>query len=378
MTRLTSAVFIFGILFFWSKDGLQAQQRELNCTQKLNQAEDMFDAGSLSGIPELLNGKRVKCFNKGGFSKEERIRAYRLLALVHLFNDNGPEAEDAVINLLIADPEHPLSPDDPIELKYLFDKYRSEPIFRIGAKVGANQTFIRSIGEFGSYSNVNEVSKEFKSGLGFQAELTFEYTIVGNLEVLGGLGWAQSKYDIGYNSITSLADVYPTSTNFVVSLTETQNQFKVPIMIRYGYPVGNLIPYATLGLSIDYLLNSTISGSRAGTATRQLTSLSLLDNQMRKEWNWAYFAGLGVKLKSKTNFFLFELRYNMAGGNTVRTKYRYNNQKLLFDMAHVDDDKIMNNLSVSFGYILSIYKPKKYSNKKLEKKFGKKKNKADE
>lgn len=378
MTRLTSAVFFFGILLLWSSQGLMAQQRELNCTQKLNQAEDMFDAGSLSGIPELLNGKRVKCFNKGGFSKEEKIRAYRLLALVHLFNDNGPEAEDAVINLLIADPEHPLSPDDPIELKYLFDKYRSEPIFRIGAKVGVNQTYIRSIGEFGSYSNVDEVSKEFKAGIGFQAELTFEYTIIENLEVLGGLGWSQSKYDVGYNSITSLADIYPTSTDFVVSLTETQNQFKVPVMVRYGYPIGNLIPYVTVGLSVDYLLNSSIVGSRAGTATRQLTNLSLLDNQMRKEWNWSYFAGAGVKLKSKTNFLLFEIRYNMAGANTVRTKYRYNNEKLLFDMAHVDDDKILNNLNVSIGYILSIYKPKKYSNKKLEKKFGKKKNKTDE
>ncbi len=378
MTRLISAVFFFGILLSWGNWELKAQQRELNCTQKLNQAEDMFDAGSLSGIPELLNGKRVKCFNKGGFSKEEKIRAYRLLALVHLFNDNGPEAEDAVINLLTADPEHPLSPDDPIELKYLFDKYRSEPIFRIGAKIGVNQTFIRSIGEFGSYSNQDEVSKEFKAGIGFQAELTFEYTIIDNLEVLGGFAWAQTKYDIGYNSITSLSDIYPESTNFVVSLTETQSQIKVPLMVRYGYPFGNLIPYATLGLSIDYLLNSSIAGSRAGTATRQLTSLSLLDNQMRKDWNWSYFAGVGVKLKSKTNFLLLEVRYNMAGANTVRTRYRYNNEKLLFDMAHVDDDKILNNLSVSFGYIMSIYKPKKYSNKKLEKKFGKKKNKTDE
>lgn len=376
--RLRSAVCIFGILLFWSGQGLVAQQRELNCTQKLNQAEDMFDAGSLSEIPELLNGKRVKCFNKGGFSKEEKIRAYRLLALVHLFNDNGPEAEEAVINLLTADPEHPLSPDDPIELKYLFDKYRSEPIFRIGIKAGANLTYIRSIGEFGSYSNQDEVTKEFTPGLGFQAELTFEYTIIENLEVLSGFAWSQTKYEIGYNNITSLSDVYPESTSFQVSLTEQQNQFKVPVMVRYGYPLGNLIPFATLGLSVDYLLNSSISGSRAGTATRQLTSLSLLEDNMRKEWNWSYFAGLGVKLKTKTNFLLFEARYNMAGNNTVRTKYRYNNEKLLFDMAHVDDDKILNNLSVSVGYIHSIYKPKKYSNKKLEKKFSKKKNNTNE
>ena len=375
--KLISAVFIFGILLFFENPKLHAQQRDLNCTQKLNQAEDMFDAGSLSDIPDLLNSNRGKCFNKGGFSKEEKIRAYRLLALVHLFNDNGPEAEDAVINLLSADPEHPLSPDDPIELKYLFDKYRSDPIFRIGLKAGVNQTYVRSIGEFGSYSNETEVSKEFKPGIGFQAEITFEYTIFENFEALAGIGWMQSTYDISYNSITSLSEDYPESSIFVVSLTETQSQLKAPLMVRYGYPVGNFIPYAVLGVSFDYLLSSTISGSRSGTATRQLTSLSLLDNKMRREINWSYFGGLGVKLKTKTNFVLLEARYNMGGSNTVRQAYRYNNEKLLYDMAHVDDDKILNNLNISLGYIMSIYKPKKYSNKKLEKKFGKK-NSTDE
>lgn len=376
INRIVSAVFIFGILLLISAPNVQAQQRQLNCTQKLNQAEDLFDAGSLSEIPELLNGNRGKCFNKDGFSKEEKIRAYRLLALVHLFNDNGPEAEDAVINLLTADPEHPLSPDDPIELKYLFDKYRSEPIFRIGAKIGVNQTYVKSIGEYGSYSNQDEVSKEFTSGIGFQAELTFEYTIIDNLEVISGFGWGLSKYDISYNNITSLED-FGEATNFKVLLTETQNQLKIPLMVRYGYALGKVTPYATLGASFDYMLNASITGSRSGTNTVQLPSTDLLADKMRKEFNWSYFGGIGMKLKSKTNYLLFEVRYNMAGSNTVRSKYRYQNNNLDFDMAHVDDDKILNNLSFSIGYIKSIYKPKKYSNKKLEKKFGKK-NKADE
>lgn len=370
--RLGSIVFFFGILIFGA-ESLYAQRSQINCTQVLNEAEDLFDAGNLGKISEKLNSSRGACFNKGGFSKEEKIRAYRLLALVHLFNDNGPEAEEAVIDLLNADPEHPISPDDPIELKYLFDKYRSEPIFRIGFKAGVNQTFVKSIGEFGSYSNEGEVSKTFKAGLGFQAELTFEYTIIDNLEVLSGIGWANSKYDVSHNSITPLGEVYPNSTSFAVSLTETQSQLSVPLIARYGYPIRNMVPYATLGLALDYLLNSSISGSRAGTATRQLPSLALLDDNMRKKVNWSYFAGVGVKFKNKTDFFLVEARYTMGGANIVRTRYRYNNEELLFDMAHVDDDKILNRLGLSVGYIKSIYKPKKYSGKKLEKISGKKK-----
>lgn len=379
MNRIKLAVLFFGILVLGISESLWAQRSgTVNCTQKLNEAEDLFDAGNLSDIPETLNANRGRCFEKGGFSKEEKIRAYRLLALVHLFNDNGPQAEEAVINLLNADPEHPVGPDDPIELKYLFDKYRSEPIFRIGGKVGINQTFVRSIGEFGSYSNEDEVSKGFEAGIGFQAEVTFEYNIIDDLEVISGISWAQNKYVIKYNSITELADDYPDAVLFSVNLTETQSLLKVPLIVRYGKRFGNLIPYATAGISLDYLLNSTMTGSRGGTTTRQLTSQALLDDNMRKRVNFTYFAGLGVKLKTKTDYWLFETRYNLAGSNTVRTRYRYNNEKLLYDMAHVDDDKILNSLSISIGYIKSIYKPKKYSSKKLDKIGKKKKNKVDE
>lgn len=379
MNRITLAVLFFGVLVLGISNSLWAQRSgTVNCTQKLNDAEDLFDAGNLSEIPETLNASRGRCFEKGGFSKEEKIRAYRLLALVHLFNDNGPQAEEAVINLLNADPEHPVGPDDPIELKYLFDKYRSEPIFRIGGKVGVNQTFVRSIGEFGSFSNEDEVSKGFEAGIGFQAELTFEYNIIDDLEIISGISWAQNKYVIKYNSITELADDYPDAVLFSVNLTETQSMLKVPLIVRYGKRFGNLIPYATAGISLDYLLNSTMTGSRGGTTTRQLTSLALLDDNMRKRVNFTYFAGLGVKLKTKTDYWLFETRYNLAGSNTVRTRYRYNNEKLLYDMAHVDDDKILNSLSISIGYIKSIYKPKKYSSKKLDKIGKKKKNKVDE
>lgn len=383
MNRITLAVLFFGVLILGIDVDLLAQRARggVNCTQKLNEAEDLFDAGNLSEIPETLNSNRGRCFEKGGFSKEEKIRAYRLLALVHLFNDNGPQAEEAVINLLNADPEHPVGPDDPIELKYLFDKYRSEPIFRIGAKVGINQTYVRSIGEFGSYSNEDEVSKTFEPGIGFQAELTFEYNILDDLEIISGVAWAQNKYVISYNNITESEDFNTaenSATIFTVSLTETQSLIKVPLIVRYGKAFGNWIPYGTAGISLDYLLNSTMNGSRGGTTTRQLPNLALLDDDMRKRFNWSYFAGVGVKLKTKTDYILFEGRYNLGGSNTVRTRYRYNNEKLLYDMAHVDDDKILNNMSISIGYIKSIYKPKKYSSKKLDKIGKKKKNKVDE
>ena len=50
-----------------------------NYSLLLNQAEDDFEKGNLSRIP----GNLKKGFVKNGFSKEEVIRAHRLLTMVY-------------------------------------------------------------------------------------------------------------------------------------------------------------------------------------------------------------------------------------------------------------------------------------------------------
>ncbi len=86
-------------------------------------------------------------------SKEEKIRARKLLTKVYIFLDEEAKAEIAMVGLLKADPEHNLDQQlDPKELFFLMDHFRTDPIFRIAIKVGVNSSIVNS---FGTYSTTN-------------------------------------------------------------------------------------------------------------------------------------------------------------------------------------------------------------------------------
>lgn len=369
---LLTIVFVFGLAYLASA--------QTNCSQKISEAEDLYEAGRLYEVTKKLT--EGSCLtSKEGFSKEEKIRAYRLLALVYLFMDNEPDAEDAVVQLLLVDPEHPDNdPNDPAELRILFSKYRSKPIFRAGIFAGGNSSFVNSLQSYGGFSQGSgdfdldptgsNINKTFSSKIGAQAGISIEYMVVKNLEAILRAQFMTTNYSISYPLISNGLDedeVFNTNS-FEVTLDETQSWVKFPLLLRYNYPIGNITPYVTAGASYDILVSSTLSGTRAGLGTKFLTGLELTDIKMRNAVNWSYYGALGVKFALKrTNSLFVEMGYQAGGSNFVNGSNRYASDKLNWDIGHVDDDKTINSISFSVGFIQSFYNPKKYSDKKLEK-----------
>ena len=72
--------FIFFVIILFSIPTISIAQDQ--CAVALSEAEDKYDQGRLYEIPEILES----CLEYG-FSKEEKIRAYRLLTLSYLFLD---------------------------------------------------------------------------------------------------------------------------------------------------------------------------------------------------------------------------------------------------------------------------------------------------
>ena len=356
INKFLSLALIF--TFIWGSTSAQ-----VNCTQELNSAEDLFEEGNLLPIPGKLN----RCVSRDAFSAEEKIRAHRLLTLVYIYTDNEALAEQSLINLLKSDPEHPLDQNDPAELKYLYDKFKSTPIFRVGLKLGANQTAVNSFETFGTFNTGDSArsldGKTYSAKVGIGLEATFEYQLPYGLEGILGVGYATQSYTVNNQ---------PYADNFVVELTESQSLIKVPIMLRYKFQLNNIHPYVYIGGTFDYLLSSSISGSRQGGQLATITSIDMLGEEIREQINQSIIGGIGVKIRSKTNFIVVEARYSQGLNNVVQSLNRYANQELVFRGGHVDDNFAVNNLSLSFGYIKSIYNPKKYSEKKLAKRTRKK------
>ena len=114
-----------------------------NCTNTLQEARNYYEQGLVEKIPQLL----APCLEEG-FSRAQKIEAYKLIILAHLFNYDQIEAETTMEEFLRKFPEYEIMPDDPVEFVYLFESYRTTSVFSVGITAGANITDPRIIEPF--------------------------------------------------------------------------------------------------------------------------------------------------------------------------------------------------------------------------------------
>ena len=96
-------------LAVWVPEALAQQQ---SCTEKLAQAKKMYTEVQ----PEEAIALLTECMETNEFTEEERHRAYRLLALSYISNEQLDEARDAVRDLLEFEPDYQVDPvqDPPV------------------------------------------------------------------------------------------------------------------------------------------------------------------------------------------------------------------------------------------------------------------------
>ena len=376
-TRLVAAFFLLFFLTFF----VSAQ----TWTQKLLIAERDYDAGRLVNIVDNISGGFEKSLGENGYTREEKIRALKLITKVYIFMDNEPKSDEYMIKLLRADKEHDLDPKvDPAELYDLYRKFRSQPIFRIGLRVGVNKSYPNIINTFGTgntgivskiYNGVgespNEASVNGGSGTGFFINAMAERYLDWGLEVGLGLEFRNSQYSVDnyitygdslqVNGISEIAQFAVLST----MVTHQQSFFRVPLLLRYNFKYdsdNSFVPYIAAGASYDYLLDAKyLEGNRTGGTEYKFDSdLSLKDLDLIAKNNFSVFACLGLKMRVKTHFLTLEAKFNKALLNYINPNNRWSNNPLsTYDLAFVEDDFSLDMLSFSFGYTYSIYNPQK-------------------
>ncbi len=357
-------LFAFCVIVFLNQGYAQSAAQ---CSRALDEAEQAFEQGRLLYIlDESANRRFYECLEAGNYSIDEEIRARKLLVKAYLFSDNEEEAEAALVKLLNTDKEHPLTPEDPAELYFLYSKFRTEPVVRVSGKLGMNKTAIFQLQEFNtSQVTGKEYNPNFSSGTNLWFELLAERHITKGIEVALGTQVRYTRYDMLGQLITN--DLTYEASNLSAML-------RVPLLIRYnfGYDAKNsknerrkLIPYVFAGSSFDLLLNAKYedtsrSGGTAVTLDDENSSLSDL-NQVAKQ-NVSLFFGGGFKLRvgrAQVNFLTAEFRYDNSLFNYINPDNRWDNQRLAFEIGHVEDDLTINTYSFSFGYIHSLYAPRK-------------------
>ena len=259
------------------------------CTQSLNAAEDEYERGRLLDIPSMLS----LCLKRNGFSKEEKIRAYKLLTKVYIFSDEEEMAEEALVDLLRVDPEHELNNlFDPAELFYLYNKFRTKPIFRLAVKFGVNFSGVNVIDEFTAYT-FSDNSRDYLSQAGLNAELTIERHLAQGLEIVGGIQYSSSKFTV--------QEVF-VNTDLSFTVNETQLWVKVPVMARYNFfyeSKKSFLPYVLGGVSTNLLFSAQyVDSERIGGTQRSINGYDLMSDNERNRINFSIFTGGGLKIRT--------------------------------------------------------------------------------
>lgn len=320
-----------------------------NC---LRSARTAYDEGRLNQLPALLED----CLDNNVLTtQEEKVEAYKLLALSYLFQDEPEKADDAMLNLLKTNPEFVLNESsDPAEFIALYNSFRTEPIFRYGVKAALNYSYASPISANGT-SNLNNPSSvgEYEGALGFKAGIVMEIPLTSkfvlNPEIYASFinfEFDNEEYIPGFSNIIS---------------TERQTWIELPVLLQYKLLDKKYNPYIALGATPSYLLASQLELERPidGNQAVELDETDILE--LRNQINVSLTVSAGIKFKVGPGFYVAEIRYNHGLLNLSDQENILNsNPQLVFDRRYADSEFSVNTISLHLlGYLFNQYNPKK-------------------
>ena len=342
---LISTLCIGFLLVHFTGENVHAQE---NCAFKLEEAQNQYDLGVLDSIPAML----TPCINNG-FSGDELARAFKLLIITYLFEDNQDMAKNTMYKFLKKFPEYEIKANDPVEFTYLYKSYQTVPLYSIGVIVGGNYSYIRLMEPHGVYNTGDYKGDYSVLGIGFQGGIQLKRYINEQIEINLDAIIKMSKYEF-----TNILYNYST-----VTFQENQTGLAFPLTGTYdftNFTFRGFNPYLRAGFSLGYLMSSSAKLKRNNAEFTFLDDFSSPDidiTENRSEYSFSGVIGGGIKYKIKNGGYLMaDFRYYLGFLNTVNTDNRYSNDETTFNYWYVDNDFTMNNFTFSLGYVWSFYK----------------------
>lgn len=332
------------------------------CTINLNEAEDRYESGHLYEIPAILN----TCFD-AGFTKEQKIRAYRLLTLSYLLLNYYEEADSTYLELLRLSPMYNINEElDPVEIINHHDKFTTKPIFYLTlGKIGVNVSYANVMTDY-SLSTSGDGSAKYSTVLGFHAGFGAEMVLYQNLHLYGEF--------MATNKKIHLTDTHWGFYNTNMDLVRTE--IEIPLLLKYNFFMGKANPFISAGISPSYMFEASIQniegsylifGDTEGGEVEEFPVQprpEIAASDLNARFNFTTILGAGINYKIGLNYIVFEARYSMGMLNSVKSedRWRLDNAEirdLKFPTGHVYDDFKINNLSFFVGFVKPLYKPRK-------------------
>lgn len=318
-----------------------------DCSDNLKRARQNFEDGIIEDVPSLL----VPCL-EDGFSKEEKISAYKLLVLTYLFDDNQAEAESAILNFFEDFPNYEIRTDDPTEFVYLLESYETVPVFSLFGSLGLNQSIMHII-EPSSTSPTPDKQKLKFGNTGFSLMLGGNYNLseyVQNLNANIRLELSQYNFEFEETNRNTSRKMF----------SEKQTRINIPLFASYDLSdiVPELIasPEVYLGCNFEFItgvkgiphIDYDTGSSTTGTEESIKSRRRIFEPSMLLGINYSYPVTKGfVFLDIHTN-----IRFSSQTNGQIS-----NSDPLWSQFQYIDDKFSLHNIFFSIGYRYTFYKP---------------------
>ncbi len=319
------------------------------CVFSLQKAERLYQQGNVEEIPGLLN----ECIEKG-FSRDERLTAYKLLIQSYLYDDQLDIADQKMLEFLNHYPEYELTPADQDEFAQLFHSYETKASWSVSISGGAVFTFPYTTEPFGPYPTATSVW-DYSSGPGFSVGAgVIKYLAPGfNLSV--EIQYFKHEYNF------TLTQSYWSEFS-ETRYKEASSNIALPVSVTYDFNTGNLKPFIRAGLMTNYLFKSALDPVRP-YKNGEFDDVSGPDISMvdyRNTLNLFAVTGAGLKYKIPyAGQIILDLRFDIGLTHFASDEERFSSQELIFRYYNQDHDARLNFFSVSVGWIYPLYKSTK-------------------
>lgn len=347
------------LLFFSTALLFRVSGQSEECVFQLQEAERLFSLGQIENIPQMLDS----CIREG-FTKEERLQAYKLIINTFLMDDNMMAADLMMQIMLKRYPEYEITPADPAEFVFLKNSYKTIPAFSLGVAGGGILTFPYSIEQFGIHDIANTSGDYKAAGPGFHAGISILRYLSPRFELnLEGM-FQQYVYKYALSPIKTGFD-----NEYNVEMTETMSVLAFPFSVTFDLIKNSKWrPFLRAGILTTYYLGSTLDPIRTysqGTFDPVTgENISTVDFNYRTEYNFYALGGAGVKYDYRgKGYFLLDLRFNAGFTSIVNGNNRLDpHGDSIFRYYYTDDDYMFNHFTFSVGWIYPIYISKKQPN----------------
>ncbi|MBL7863877.1 MAG: PorT family protein [Cyclobacteriaceae bacterium] len=330
-----------------------------NCTQVIRLMRTTYEQGRLHELPNLAEG----CLRGTGaqsFTKEEKREAYYRLTLAYIYLEEPEKADEMMLQLLNTDHFYvPNQEVDPAEFIALYNKFRHDPLFRVGLKFGLNMTQpivtgYYNVGSAGAGQGKYTLSPSFQIYGVFEKDLTRKLPIVLATEI----GYVSRGYTY-VNDQLATADEDPTMPISDQEFVFTQNYLDLNVIGQYKFKNSiNLQTYLGGGPGISYLLGSSNQATTLLGNGFTVTGSTVDDSESYNKLLFSATLVAGAKVKFGEVYLTAEARYQM-GFTTVVNAASRTNEEIAFDYQGRYNDYRFNNMMVNIGIIYPFFKPMK-------------------